>query len=89
MPIIKKIVATLGSYTNSQGDEKRKYQNVGVLIEKDGKMFVKLDSLVNVNDEGQVVNFFLCYDLDKKKESAPAPAPTADPDVFFDDDIPL
>jgi len=41
------IVATLGSYTNKHGEEKKRYKNVGVVMEKDGKPFILLDRTFN------------------------------------------
>lgn len=39
------VVAVTGKYTNSQGEEKNRYMNCGVVIEKDGKLSMKLEGL--------------------------------------------
>ena len=87
MPKKVDIVASTGTYTGNDGQEKRRYQNVGMVIEKDGKFYVKLTSLVTVDDEGKVVNFFSCFEPKQRTQQAPKaqPAQQATPD--FDDDI--
>jgi len=40
------LVATIGSYTNSSGEEKKRYQKCGaVFTSDDGRMSVKLDAV--------------------------------------------
>ena len=42
------LVATTGSYTNAQGEEKRRYENVGHVHEsKDGRLYITLKSTFN------------------------------------------
>ena len=90
MPKKYDIVASTGTYTGTGGQEKRRYQNVGMVIEKDGKMYVKLTSLVTVDDEGKVVNFFSCFEPKPKQGQAPAPKQQAAPAAGdFDDDMPF
>lgn len=70
MPRKYDVVATTGSY-EKEGEEKRKYQNVGMVIEKDGKFYLKMTSLVTVDDSGQVVNFFSLFEPRSKAEPKP------------------
>jgi len=39
------VVAITGKYTNQQGEEKARYMNCGVVIEKDGRLSLKLEGL--------------------------------------------
>ena len=92
MPKTFDIVASTGTYTGNDGQEKRRYQNVGMIIEKDGKMYVKMTSLVTVDDEGKVINFFSCFEpkgqgQGKASPQKEAPADSQAPD--FNDDMPF
>ena len=83
------VVAITGEYVNKQGETKKRYQSVGMILEKDGKHYLKMNSLVTVDDKGQVVNFFSLYEpkdvLPQKSQAAPSQRP--DPD--FDSDLPF
>ena len=82
------VVASTGTYTGNDGQEKRRYQNVGAVFEKDGKFYLKLTSLVTCDNDGNVINFFSLFEP-KKKEQKPAPAQQAPQTGDFDDDIPF
>ena len=92
MPKSYDIVASTGTYTGNDGQEKRRYQNVGMIIEKDGKMYVKLTSLVTVDDEGKVINFFSCFEPKGQGQGKASPqkeAPAASQGGDFNDDMPF
>lgn len=61
MKSIKKAdaVATIGEYTNSQGEKKKRYANVGTLFEsEDGRLSLKLDTIpVGPNWSGYIQFF--------------------------------
>ena len=43
--VIKEIVAVTGTYTNKQGEEKKRYTKLGVLMENDKGQFLKIESI--------------------------------------------
>lgn len=46
MKRIKRIVATVGEYTDKNGDTKKNYINIGTLFERpDGSLTIKLESV--------------------------------------------
>lgn len=45
MPVTHELMARAGSYTDRDGNEKTRWQKCGILIEKDGKLSVKLEAL--------------------------------------------
>lgn len=62
----KKIVASVGKYTDKEGNEKKRWQNVGTLFQgDDGNFSIKLDA-VPVSPEWS--GWFSCFDLDSKKK---------------------
>lgn len=84
------VVAITGEYTNKQGQTKKRYQSVGMVLEKDGKYYLKMNSLVTVDDKGQVVNFFSLYTpKDAAADARPQAAPAAQEEPPFDDSIPF
>lgn len=59
----KRAVATVGSYTDNQGNEKKRYVNVGTLFQyDDGGFALKLDS-IPVNGWNGFISF---YDIEAK-----------------------
>jgi len=85
MPIKYDVVATTGSY-QKEGQEKRKYENVGHVIEKDGNFYLKLTKLA-FNDDGNLVNFFSLYAPKAKESQAPqAKAAINNPGEDFQED---
>lgn len=66
----KKAVATTGTYTDRNGNEKKRYANVGMLFQyDDGGFALKLDTLPVGDGWNGFISFF---DLDEKREAAPA-----------------
>jgi hypothetical protein len=69
MKKIKNIVVITGTYTNKDGQEKKRYQTIGSLFE-DGENFkIKLDTIPLA--DGGWNGWANCYDLEEKtnKES--------------------
>jgi hypothetical protein len=66
MKPIKKAVATVGKYTDSQGQEKTRYHTIGKLMQRDdGSHCLKIDSLPVGGDWSGWVSF---YDLDDQRQ---------------------
>ena len=64
MKKIKNIVVITGTYTNKDGQEKKRYQTIGSLFE-DGENFkIKLDT-IPLSDGGWN-GWANCYDLEEK-----------------------
>ena len=82
MKRIKKAVAVVGKYTNSNGEEKNQYATLGALFKRDdGSVCLKLDT-VPVGEFNGWVNF---YDFEERQQQA-APPPQ---DNFEDSDLPF
>ena len=89
MKQFKKVVATVGKYTDANGQEKNRYVTVGrAFIRDDKSVSIKVDSM----PVGPEFNGWLnLYDLDEDRQgqaparAAPAPAPAAD----IDSDLPF
>lgn len=66
MKPIKRAVATTGSYTDREGNEKKRYVNLGTLFEyDDGGMVLKLDSIPVGEGFTGFINF---YDIEDRQE---------------------
>ena len=53
------VVATVGEYTNGQGDKKKRYLNVGVVFESEqGNMSMKLDALPTTPEWNGWLSFY-------------------------------
>ena len=69
----KKVVATVGKYTDANGNEKNRYITVGrAFIRDDKSVSIKLDSVPLGPEFSGWLNL---YDLDEDRQAAPAPAP--------------
>jgi len=91
MPKKYDVVAITGNY-QKDGQEKASYANVGMVIEKDGKFYLKMKHPVTVHDDGHVINFFSLFEPRQQsgqQQSAPVQQ-GAKPDHFDGggDDIP-
>ena len=64
-----KAVQTIGKFTNDQGEEKFRYQQLGIVLENEnGQLSLKLNALPLPNEKGEVwVNF---YPVESKEESS-------------------
>ena len=81
MPKKYDVVAITGTYKQA-GEDKARFENVGMVIEKEGKFYLKLNKLA-WHDDGHMVNFFNLYVPKDKAQSEKK----AEPD--FDDSIPF
>ena len=83
----KKAVVTTGTYTDREGNEKKRYLNVGVLFKyEDGGFALKLEALPVGNGWNGFVSFF---DIDDKKQGGGS-KPTAPRDSYdLNDDVPF
>lgn len=85
MPKIFDVVAITGKYTGKDGTEKTSYANVGMIIEKDGKQYLKMKHPLTVDDAGAVVSFFNLFvpQTREQRQGSGGPKPVSD----FNDDI--
>ena len=88
MKQFKKVVATVGKYTDANGQEKNRYVTVGrAFIRDDKSVSIKVDSMPVGTEFSGWLNL---YDLDEDRQgqaparAAPAPAPAA-----ADEDLPF
>ena len=86
----KKAVATTGTYTDRQGNEKKRYVNVGTLFQyDDGGLTLKLDSLPVGDGWNGFISF---YDIEDKRQDDVNPRrDRAEPsmDAALNDEIPF
>ena len=83
---IKNIVHGKEYVDNRTGETKRKWTQVGILIEKDGKQYVKIEMLpVACEEDGSF--FFSVFDQDHNRKPAFPDQQAADVDL--EDDIPF
>lgn len=69
----KKVVATVGKYTDANGNEKNRYVTVGRAFLRDDKsVSIKVDSMPVGPEFSGWLNL---YDLDEDRQQAPAAAP--------------
>ena len=87
MKQFKKVVATVGKYTDSNGQEKNRYVTVGKAFVRDDKsVSIKVDAMPVGPEFSGWLNL---YDLDDEQPrkaaapSAPAMAPVTDEDLPF------
>lgn len=45
MPVTHELMARTGSYTDRDGNEKARWTKCGIIVEKDGRLSVKLEAL--------------------------------------------
>ena len=88
MKQFKKVVATVGKYTDANGQEKNRYVTVGrAFIREDKSVSIKVDAMPVGPEFSGWLNL---YDLDEDRQgqaparAAPAPAPAP-----VDDDLPF
>ena len=75
-------VATIGEYTDKQGQTKKRYMNVGVVMENDsGQLSLKLETI----PVGPTWSGWISFYEPKERAALVAPAPAA-PAGGFDDD---
>ena len=90
MKPVKKVVASLGKYTDHNGNEKTRYLTVGKLLQRDdGSHCIKLDAM----PVGEFSGWLNLYDLDEDRQqqqaAQPNQYPKAGPDVGDGENIPF
>ena len=79
------IVATTGSYTNANGEEKRRYENVGHVHQHEGRFYITLRATFNPaglpRKEGDDRVFLNLYE--PKEKEAPKAQKSMDEDEPF------
>lgn len=79
-------VATVGTYTDKTGAEKKRYVTVGTVFENEKGLYMKLDALPLSKDWSGFISFY----TPKARDGAPAPAaPQPSGDDFHSDPIPF
>lgn len=67
-------VATIGEYTNKQGEKKKRYLTVGAVMEgDDGRMALKLDALPTNPDWSGWISFYEPKQQEGGYQQRPAP----------------
>ena len=66
MKKIKNIVVVTGTYTNKEGQEKKRYQTIGSLFEDGENIKIKLDTIPLV--DGGWTGWANCYELEDRAE---------------------
>jgi len=68
-------VVTVGKYKDAQGNEKKRYKNVGCVFTDDqGRMSLKLDTIPCTPEWSGYISLFK-VDGDQKEQRTPQPAP--------------
>ena len=90
MPKKYDVVAITGTY-QKDGQDKARYQNVGMVIEKDGKFYLKMNHLVTIHDDGHTVNFFNLFTPQPRQsnQTQSGTQQTQSGGGDYDDDIPF
>ena len=75
MKLFKEVKVSTGEYTNAQGEEKKSYSKVGILLKDDdnGRMAIKLDTLPmgQIGNDGKMacwLSLFDPYDKDAQPQ---------------------
>ena len=91
------IVATVGEYTDREGNQKKQYLNVGVVLKGDNGPYIMLNKTFNPaglaepGRTGILLGLFEPREREGQKPAQAAPAPQAAPPAAqgFDDDVPF
>ena len=83
MAIVYEVTAVTGTYVNKDGEEKKSYSRLGVVLETKNGLMLKLE-VVPVKWEG-----FAYLNEPKPREDKPSKPQPAVPDVGDGDDIPF
>jgi hypothetical protein len=76
------LAVKVGSYTNQQGEQKNRYQNVGALMQGDNGPFIMLAKWFNpagVQDDRGGESILISVFEPKEREQAPAQRPASSP----------
>lgn len=83
----RRAVATTGTYTGRDGQEKKRYQNVGTLFQyDDGGFALKLDAVPVGEGWNGFISFYEIEDKRSDADEAPARQRSSVP---IDDDFPI
>lgn len=86
------IAVVTGSYNDSQGNKKNRYQNVGAVIQGDKGPYILLERWFNpagiVNPDGRSNVLLSLFEPKQGDQSAPARTASA-PSDDFDDNVPF
>jgi len=90
---VKDLAVVTGTYTNGQGEEKRRYMNCGALMENDdGGQFIMLNRFINYailprkqGSESILISVFDLRDSDSSEASEKPAMVSGD----LDDDVPF
>jgi hypothetical protein len=66
MKKIKNITVVTGTYTNKEGQEKKRYMTIGSLFEDNGNFKIKIDSMPLA--EGGWNGWANCYDIEERTD---------------------
>ena len=70
-------VATIGEYTDRNGEKKKRYQNVGSVFEnEDGRLSLKLDAIPLGPEWSGWISFFEPKARENQPAQQPSPQPT-------------
>jgi hypothetical protein len=96
---IRDIAVKTGTYTDGQGQEKGRWQNVGSLMRNDdGGEFIILNRWFNPagvpNPDNKDSVLLSCFKMDNQNQAAPQQKPQQPPAPqggygYYDDDIPM
>jgi hypothetical protein len=82
--VLKEVTATIGTYTNAQGEQKYRYQRIGSVIQTKNGPMLKLD-VVPLKEGGWDGWAY----LNDPKPKDDAPQMSARPSRDFDDEVPF
>lgn len=78
-------VATVGSYTDRNGQDKKRYLNVGAVFENENGLSLKIEALPLSKDWNGWIAFY--PPKESRTDTAASSAPAKPVDDFVDDDI--
>lgn len=82
MPVVYELTASTGTYTDRDGNEKRRWMKCGVVIEKNGRLSAKIEGLP-VNFDG----WLNLFEPREQEQSRQQPRRSRDDDM--DQDVPF
>lgn len=91
---VKDLAVVTGSYTNNQGEEKRRYMNCGALMEgDDGNQFIMLNRFVNYSilprKQGSESILISVFDLREREGGETQSSQPAMVSGDLDDEVPF
>lgn len=91
---VKDLAVATGSYTNSNGEEKRRYMNCGAIMEgDDGNQFIMLNRFINYSilprKQGSESILISAFDIRERDGGNQQSASTGMVSGDLDDDVPF